>query len=68
MLSLRLLFFMDLTAILFPIGMFPYIMIVTALIFFSGQFHQNIINRLGSLFKLPISYLIRSTKNTFLTN
>ena len=28
---------------LFPIGMFPYIMIVTALIFFSADFHQSII-------------------------
>src|SRR5688500_3649507 len=33
-----------LTAILFPIGMFPYIMIATALIFFSSQFHMRIIN------------------------
>jgi hypothetical protein len=36
-----------LTAILFPIGMFPYIMIVTALIFFSGTFHQQIVSRIG---------------------
>jgi hypothetical protein len=32
-----------LTSILFPIGMFPYIMIVTALIFFSPSFHERII-------------------------
>lgn len=54
--------FHGLTAMLFPIGMFPYIMIVTALIFFSGSFHQNIINRLGSLFRLPISFLINDKK------
>jgi hypothetical protein len=36
-----------LTALLFPIGMFPYIMIVTALIFFSGAFHQRILSRIG---------------------
>jgi len=32
-----------LTSLLFPIGMFPYIMIVTALVFFSASFHQKII-------------------------
>ncbi len=33
-----------LTAILFPIGMFPYVMIGTALIFFSASFHEKILN------------------------
>ena len=37
-----------LTAILFPIGMFPYIMIVTALIFFSSDFHKRLLNKVGS--------------------
>lgn len=46
-----------LTAILFPIGMFPYIMIVTALIFFSGHFHQKIINRIGEWLRLPTQFL-----------
>lgn len=32
-----------LTSILFPIGMFPYIMIITALIFFPPELHQRII-------------------------
>ena len=41
-----------LTSMLFPIGMFPYIMIVTALIFFPPAFHQSIIDRLRSLFGL----------------
>lgn len=45
--------FHGLTAILFPIGMFPYIMIVTALIFFSGAFHQKIIDKVSSWFRLP---------------
>lgn len=40
-----------LTAILFPIGMFPYIMIATALIFFSADFHMAIIKNLGSLLR-----------------
>tara|TARA_B100001057_G_scaffold390945_1_gene399050 strand:- start:202 stop:1290 length:1089 start_codon:yes stop_codon:yes gene_type:complete len=37
-------FFHLFTAILFPIGMFPYIMIVSALIFFDGKTHNKIIN------------------------
>ena len=37
-------FFHVFTAILFPIGMFPYIMIVSALIFFDGKTHNKIIN------------------------
>lgn len=45
------------TAILFPIGMFPYIMMVTALIFFSAQFHQNIISILNRWLKLPVEFI-----------
>ncbi|MBA4054832.1 MAG: HTTM domain-containing protein [Marivirga sp.] len=46
-----------LTALLFPIGMFPYIMIATALIFFSGEFHQNIINKIGSWIRVSKEFL-----------
>ena len=35
-----------LTAVLFPIGMFPYIMIATALIFFPAEFHERILSYL----------------------
>jgi hypothetical protein len=45
------------TAILFPIGMFPYIMIATGLIFFSGDFHHKLIQRLAYLFKIPETLL-----------
>ena len=38
-----------LTRILFPIGMFPYIMIVSTLIFFDSSFHQKAIDFLKSL-------------------
>jgi Vitamin K-dependent gamma-carboxylase len=38
-----------LTSWLFPIGMFPYIMMATALIFFSPAFHKNILRRLSQL-------------------
>ena len=36
-----------LTSIMFPIGVFPLVMIVATLIFFSDQFHQNILSFLG---------------------
>lgn len=50
---LTVVIFHGLTALLFPIGMFPYVMIVSALIFFSGNFHQSLIKVLNSLLKLP---------------
>jgi hypothetical protein len=46
-----------LTAILFPIGMFPYIMIATALIFFSSHFHFKIIVALKRFLKLPENFI-----------
>jgi hypothetical protein len=45
-------FFHLLTAILFPIGMFPYLMIFSALIFFNHQFHQKIIDILHQVFRI----------------
>ena len=39
------------TAILFPIGMFPYIMILSALIFFSEDFHKKCIDLLQKKIK-----------------
>lgn len=35
--------FHALTRVLFPIGMFPYIMIVSSLIFFSPEFHERVL-------------------------
>ena len=43
-----------LTKILFPIGMFPYIMIFSALIFFSYKFHDKIILFFKSIFEIKI--------------
>lgn len=40
------------TWILFPIGMFPYIMIGTALIFFPSSFHDAVMNRIKTLLGL----------------
>ncbi len=41
-----------LTRILFPIGMFPYIMIVSALIFFDGQVHHKILKIISRILKI----------------
>ena len=41
-----------LTRVLFPIGMFPYVMIVSALIFFDAKVHLNILRLLIKVFKI----------------
>jgi hypothetical protein len=41
-----------LTRVLFPIGMFPYIMIVSALIFFDSGFHNKILATISKWFKI----------------
>jgi len=58
------------TGWLFPIGVFPYVMICLTLIFFSPEFHERIINRLESWFRFqPIEVkndaVIRSTRNLY---
>jgi len=45
------------TALLFPIGMFPFIMIAAALIFFSADFHESIIRTIGSWFNVSGEFL-----------
>jgi len=49
--------FHGLTALLFPIGMFPYIMIVTALLYFSPEVHQRLLRAIGNLLRLPRRWL-----------
>lgn len=39
------------TRILFPIGMFPYIMIISTLIFFEADIHQKFLNKLSRIIK-----------------
>lgn len=41
-----------LTRVLFPIGMFPYVMIVSALIFFDAKVHLKILRLLFKVFKI----------------
>lgn len=47
-----------LTAALFPIGMFPHIMIVSALIFFPASFHKKMLGRVCTFFQIrnPFSH------------
>ncbi|AWH86404.1 HTTM domain-containing protein [Flavobacterium album] len=39
-----------LTRILFPIGVFPYVMIISSLVFFSPQFHRKVLAFIAKLF------------------
>jgi len=42
-----------LTGVLFPIGMFPYVMIVSTLIFFDASFHHRILALISKLVNFP---------------
>ncbi|MGA9637346.1 HTTM domain-containing protein [Flavobacterium sp.] len=39
-----------LTRVLFPIGIFPFVMIISSLIFFEANFHKKILNYIAALF------------------
>ena len=43
-----------LTRILFPIGIFPYIMIVSTLVFFSSDFHKKALGLIARIFKISM--------------
>ena len=63
-------FFHVFTAILFPIGMFPYIMIVSTIIFFSSNTHEKILKFILKPFKNTIKKIkeidnIKIKKNKF---
>ncbi|AKD04356.1 HTTM domain-containing protein [Pontibacter korlensis] len=51
---LTVIVFHVLTAVLFQIGMFPYIMMVSTLIFFSANFHERLLGRCRSLFRVCV--------------
>lgn len=48
--------FHSLTSILFPIGMFPYLMIASSLIFFSPKFHHSVLGTISSRFNIAKTY------------
>lgn len=51
------------TRVLFPIGMFPFIMIVSTLIFFDAGFHKKIINVIKKLLSFSKSKTIQRKEN-----
>lgn len=53
------------TRILFPIGMFPYIMICATLIFFSGAFHERILNIIAHILQIKNRVSIVKRKYQF---
>ena len=54
-------FFHAFTKVLFPIGMFPYIMIVASLIFFDPKFHLSILNLINKFFINAAKFLNQNT-------
>ena len=56
-----------LTKILFPIGIFPYVMIVASLLFFSAGFHVKVLGYIAQLLKLPFNPLAEA-KTKVVTN
>ena len=44
-----------LTKILFPIGIFPYVMIVASLLFFSAGFHIKVLGYIAQFLKIPFN-------------
>ena len=61
-----------LTRILFPIGVFPYIMIISTLIFFDSKFHEKILAFMAKIIKIDFSVfnnqLKKKTSFTLVTN
>jgi len=54
-----------LTRVLFPIGMFPYIMIVSSLIFFDAKVHNTILNWLSNFLRLDKARFFSEAKLTY---
>ena len=61
---LLVVFFHVFTVILFPIGMFPYIMIISTLIFFNSQTHQKILDFILN----PLTKQIKNIKELRVVN
>lgn len=45
-----------LTRILFPIGVFPFVMIISSLIFFDASFHKKVLALIMKLFGYPLTF------------
>jgi hypothetical protein len=53
-----------LTRILFPIGIFPYVMIVSSLLFFDANFHKKVLTKISKLFRINTLELNNKIQNT----
>ena len=51
--------FHGITALLFPIGMFPYIMILSTLVFFSNDWHKKLLQRFFTVQNEPTAVLTK---------
>ena len=58
-------FFHVFTRVLFPIGMFPFIMIVSSLIFFDANFHKKIMYWLGNMLRINHLRLLQIKEYNF---
>jgi hypothetical protein len=57
-----------LTRILFPIGVFPYVMIISTLVFFDSKFHEKILVYIAKIIKIDFSVFNNQLKNAFSFN
>lgn len=57
-----------LTRLLFPIGVFPYVMIMSTLIFFSENFHVRIVNMLKLILKSKDQHQVDIVSTAYVTN
>lgn len=55
------------TWLLFPIGVFPWVMIFSTLIFFSASFHQKTIDSIAYIFKVRLKKPVNSINDSFLS-
>ncbi len=58
------LLFHFLTKAMFPIGMFPYLMIVASLLFFSNSFHTRLLKGISKVFRIPYEAFCNGMKLT----
>ncbi|MBP2832293.1 HTTM domain-containing protein [Aquimarina sp. U1-2] len=52
------------TRVLFPIGVFPYVMICVTLVFFSGEWHEKFLSKIKNILKLTSR--INTTRDVYL--
>lgn len=51
-----------LTRLLFPIGVFPFVMIISSLVFFDAGFHTNLLNKITGFLKINTTQFKEATK------